>query len=118
MTDILQYKTRDGIVSIEVEPAATDVGAPRAKGYVPAAKGAVGKVIEAADSFDDALGALRGYANGVTHAIGGLAARPEEAKVEFSLKFTAKAGIVVTGASGEAQMKVTLTWKPEPAGEA
>jgi hypothetical protein len=46
------------------------------------------------------------------------AARPDRFEVEFGLKFSASGGIIVAGASGEASLKVTLTYdsKREPAG--
>ena len=40
----------------------------------------------------------------------GTAARPDGLEVEFGLKFSASGGVIMAGASGEASLKVTLTY--------
>jgi hypothetical protein len=37
-------------------------------------------------------------------------ARPDALEVEFGLKFSAKGNVIIAGASGEATLKVTLTY--------
>ena len=46
------------------------------------------------------------------------AARPDRMEVEFGLRFSASGGVIMAGASGEASLKVTLTYdsgrQPQP----
>lgn len=42
------------------------------------------------------------------------AARPSSLVVEFGLKFSAKGNVIVAGASGEASLKVTITYESSP----
>jgi hypothetical protein len=50
---------------------------------------------------------------------------PQEVEVKFGLKFAAEGSVIIAGASGEATLEVTLTYKqpaqpptPTPAGTA
>jgi hypothetical protein len=43
------------------------------------------------------------------------AAHPDEVKVEFGVKFSAKGDVIVAGVAGEATLKVTLTYRASAA---
>lgn len=62
-------------------------------------------------TFNDAIGKVKPIAEGFIHMISGLTEPPSEMTVEFSLKLSAKAGVIVTSASLDANYTVTLTWK-------
>jgi len=70
-----------------------------------------GEVIgTAATSFDDALQRLQPMAQALIARLRDLAERPDGIGVEFGLKMTMDAGLVVAHTSGEANFKVTLQW--------
>jgi hypothetical protein len=62
----------------------------------------------AAMSFDAALGRLQPMAQTLIARLRDLAERPDGIGVEFGLKMSMDAGLVVAHSSGEANFKVTL----------
>jgi hypothetical protein len=67
----------------------------------------------AGELFARAEDAIVGVAVSTAQVIGkaaARAARPDRVEVEFGLSFTAKGGIVIGGVSGEASLKVTLSY--------
>ena len=70
-----------------------------------------GKVIgTAATSFDAALERLQPLAQALIARLRDLAERPDGIGVEFGLKMSMDAGLVVAHTSGEANFRVTLQW--------
>jgi hypothetical protein len=71
-----------------------------------------GEVVATATmSFDAALERLQPMAQTLITRLRDLAERPDEIGVEFGLKMSMGAGLVVAHSSGEANFKVTLQWK-------
>ena len=71
-----------------------------------------GEVIATANkSFDEALERLQPMAQAVITKLRNLGERPDDIGVEFGLKMTMDAGLVVAHTSAEANFKVTLQWK-------
>lgn len=123
MTGILQYETKHGLVSIEVDEAvARAVGSDQeaetglqAKGRFRTASADGGDVIaKAPGKFDEAMASLRAYAEGLADLIDDFEFTPEEVSVEVGLKMTGSAGFIIAKAGAETEMKVALTWKPTP----
>jgi len=67
---------------------------------------------EAGQTFEAALGTIRDVAEAVLHQLAGLAAPPDQVRVEFGLELTAKAAVVVASAGATAQLRVELAWNP------
>src|SRR5688572_26838268 len=65
----------------------------------------------AATSFDAALERLQPLAQTLIAKLRDVGERPDEIGVEFGLKMSMAAGLVVAHTSGEANFKVTLQWK-------
>jgi len=63
------------------------------------------------DTFDDALGRLRGLAERLRAEFAEAADAPDEVDVELGLKVHATAGLVVAHTSGEANFRLTLRWR-------
>lgn len=66
------------------------------------------------DAFDHAQAAIVAVATSTVATIGQLGARavrPDEVEVKFGLKFAAEGNVIVAGASGEATLEVTLTYR-------
>lgn len=65
------------------------------------------------DSFDKALKPLKEVSNSIISCIKEISDSPKEVEVEFSLKFTARAGIILTSLDSEAHLKIVLKWQNE-----
>ena len=66
------------------------------------------------DAFARAQTAIVAVAASTVATIGQMGARsvrPDEVEVKFGLKFAAEGSVIVAGASGEATLEVTLTYK-------
>ncbi|MGP3915194.1 CU044_2847 family protein [Nonomuraea sp. 10N515B] len=65
------------------------------------------------DAFEEARAVIVAAANSTVEVIGRLgnqAARPTVVEVEFGLGFSAKGNVIVASASGDATLKVKLTY--------
>jgi hypothetical protein len=63
------------------------------------------------ESFEAALARLQPLAQAIVSRFRDLAERPDEVGVEFGVKLSADAGLVVAHSSGEANFKITLQWR-------
>jgi hypothetical protein len=93
---------RGDAIMVEIDDA--DAGVVRA-----ARPGEV--IATATKSFEAALERLRPMAQAMVDKLGGLTERPHEIGVEFGMKLSVDAGVVIARTSGEANFKVTLQWK-------
>ena len=96
---LVKFESDSGPILVEV--AEVQVGP------LPAAAGNAG-VKDSGRKFMEAMSGIRPIAEAVLAQIEGLA--PSEAKVEFGVKLTGKAGVVLASAESEAHLKITLTW--------
>jgi hypothetical protein len=70
-----------------------------------------GEVIATATkSFEAELERLQPMAQALVSKLGDLTERPDEVGVEFGLKLSVDAGVVIAHSSAEANFKVTLQW--------
>jgi len=67
------------------------------------------------DAFEDAISTIQTCAEGFVSRIAAFSKdnRPQEVSLEFGLGFEAEVGVVVTKMSGDANFKVSLTWKED-----
>lgn len=83
--------------------------------------GRVGQLAEqASETFAKAQDAIVGMAVSTAQVIGkaaARAARPDKMEIEFGLSFTAKGGIIIGGVSGEASLRVLLSYDAHRAGQ-
>lgn len=69
-------------------------------------------VVESATmAFEQALGKLKPMCAAIVRQVRDAAEQPEEIEVEFGIKLSAEAGFILTSASGEANLKISVTWK-------
>jgi len=95
---LIEFTNNGGRVVVEVED--------QLAGPLPASPGTVtGKATE---SFEEAVAGIRPIADAVLAQLRELG--PAEATVEFGIKFTAKAGVVLAAASTEGHCKISLKW--------
>jgi hypothetical protein len=105
MNKLIEFNVAGGTVLIESQDAA--MGSPM--------RGASGDGIReaASRSLEDTLSVIRPVADAALAACKDLVTAAAAVEVEFSLKFTAKAGVVIAQASTEGSLRVKVTWKPE-----
>jgi hypothetical protein len=76
------------------------------------------QVLEAYERAQDAIVALGASVAETVQRLAGQAARPEQVRVEFGLRFTAAGSVFVASASGEAALRVSVTYDPARVGGA
>lgn len=118
----------DGTVSPAIARAARQLGGPKPAGHKPAGQTAgqddddgfanVSAVDRVVDSVKDVQTLIRETSEVLMEAFDNLAGHPERVSAEFGIKFAGEAGVpVITKASAEATLKLTIEWKREPAGK-
>jgi hypothetical protein len=68
-------------------------------------------VVVAQQTFEESIERIKPAAAMIVEKLRGLHETPDELSIEFGIKATLDAGIVVASAGGEANFRVTLTWK-------
>ena len=104
MKQLVEYELEDG-GTILVEVDVPEAGLERA--------GRGDQIVKAKERFADALEQIKPVAQIVLSKLGGLSA--DEIGVEFGIKLSAKAGVIIASADTEANFTVTMTWKREKA---
>lgn len=97
---LIEFGAGEDRVVVEIED--------RRLGPRPASRGLVEKVNQ---SFKQVAGGIRPIAWALLDEIKDLA--PAEAEIEFGVKFTAEAGVVLASTGGEVHCTVKLVWKKE-----
>ncbi len=105
MKKILQLKANDGSdLFVEVDDSTESLpmrgNAVENRGVIENAKA----------SFEKALHPLKEVSNSIINCIKEISNSPKEVEVELGLKFTAKAGIILTSLDSEAHLKITFKW--------
>ncbi|HEY2058657.1 CU044_2847 family protein [Amycolatopsis sp. NBC_01480] len=81
--------------------------------------GRAGSVVrDSAETLEEALRRVKPAVATVLHQIRDLATPPDTVKIEFGVKLTAEAGVVIAKAATEANFKLSLEWsagKRQPA---
>lgn len=72
-------------------------------------------VARATRSLGDMLAGIRPVAENFVDGFRGMARQPDEIGVEFGLSLSVEADVVISRTAGQANSKVTLTWRNEPA---
>lgn len=110
MKKLLQFSTGDGNdFFIEVnepaiaEPVRGGLNQPDTRGIIQDTK----------ESFEKALKPLKDMSNSIINCVKEISNSPNEIEVELGLRFTAKAGIILTSLDSEAHLKIVLKWQKE-----
>lgn len=102
---LIEYLTEDGVViTVEAEPGPAEPG-----GTTLISGG--GTLQKASAKFEEALEPLRKVSGAIIKKIKELDTHPDEISVELGLKFSAKAGVILTSVDSEANLKISLKWK-------
>lgn len=107
MKRLIEFPLADGSsMMVEVEdPLSTGNTVRGANPVVMAEK--------AKQTFEESLEKIRPVASAVIAKLRELSDKPEEVAVEFGIKLSGTAGMVLASTGVEANFKVTLTWKRE-----
>ncbi len=106
MKKLVEFKQDGATVFVEVETATPTGDQLSARGSDAIEKAKV--------TFEEAVAGIRPIANAVLRQVGALG--PENISVEFGVKLTAQAGVVLASSAVEGSIKVTVGWKPNPTG--
>jgi len=104
MSKIVQFKTNQGLVFVEVDDSEA------MRGEVLAAN-VSGVAAEAKMTFEDALKTVKPGIDAALDLLTNLVKKPNETQIEFGIKIDAAAGAIFAKASAEATFNITLTWK-------
>ena len=110
---IIKFETEDGdIIYVEAEEIQFGRDDYNEGLAVAGSKDEEGSSIKNATSkFEKALEPIRKISNHLVQNIKDIDITPDEVSVELGLKFNAEAGIIISKASTEANIKINLTWK-------
>lgn len=107
MTTLLEVGLGDGrTVLLEVEGEA---GGPALRG----GKSVGTTVVEAGKTLDAVLGDLGSMTRAMVKRLRAVEDAPHEIEVEFNVKLTAEANVVIARTGGEANFRVAMRWSPE-----
>ena len=103
MTYLLEVPLETGAaIAVEIDDEDAEVVRAARPGEV---------IATATKSFEAELERLQPMAQALVDKLGNLTERPDEIGVEFGLKLSVDAGLVVAHSSAEANFKITLQWR-------
>jgi hypothetical protein len=105
---LVEFPLEDGgTVVVEVdEPLAGDGAGQVTRGLGPREV-----TTRAGETFEAAFARVEPAARAIVDKLRQLADSPDEIQVEFGVTLSAQAGAIVAHAAGEANFRVTLSWK-------
>jgi hypothetical protein len=106
MKKLVEFKQDGATVFVEVESVTP--------GGDQLSAGGPGVIEKAKTTFEEAVAGIKPIAEAVLRQVRALG--PESVSVEFGVKLTAQAGVVLAASAVEGNIKVTVGWKPNPAG--
>lgn len=103
MAQLLELNIQDGsTVLVEVEEVAS--------GPVTRSGRAQSAVIEAGASLEQVLGKLGPTLGSVVRQVRDTVDRPDEVQIEFAVKLSTDANVIIARAGGEANFRIALKW--------
>jgi NTP-dependent ternary system trypsin peptidase co-occuring protein len=78
------------------------------QGAIPV--GAGGRVVQASETVQKAMGNIRSAAEAVLGELRAMEQPPSKVNVEFGIKVTGEASLAIAKSSGEANFNVTIEW--------
>ncbi len=102
MKRVIEFKQGEQTIFVEVEEQASPGDQ---------LSGRISGVEKAKQSFEEAVSGIGPIAETILRKVAALG--PESVSVEFGIKFSAQAGVVLASSAVEGNCKVTLGWKPK-----
>jgi len=101
--------TLDENTKIYLETAKDDIKKGDGSLFIPAASD--GQILEKTKKYlDDTLNQIKVFSNKIADSIKSLDITPDEFEVDFAVKFSAEAGIIISSVSSEASITIKLKW--------
>jgi hypothetical protein len=76
-------------------------------------RGEIPKTLDRLDvSFESVVSKLKPVVETIAGSLTGLVNKPDSVEIEFEVKLTADAGVVIAKAGSETSLKIKLGWKP------
>jgi hypothetical protein len=82
----------------------------RAGGPVTRGPGSAAAVVEAGESLEQVLGQLGPGVKGIVSQLRAAADWPDEVEIEFGVKLSADANVIIARTGGEANFRIALKW--------
>ena len=106
MSALVDFKLSEGgSIAVEVEDA---------RGPVTRGGRGADSVTKAGESLEDALSRLGPALRGIVRQLRESGDWPGEIEVEFSIRLSAEAGVIITRTGGEANFRIAMRWVREP----
>uniref|UniRef100_A0AAU2K3H7 Trypsin-co-occurring domain-containing protein n=1 Tax=Streptomyces sp. NBC_00049 TaxID=2903617 RepID=A0AAU2K3H7_9ACTN len=103
MSELVELRLKNG-ASVLVEAS------PSTSGRVMRGRGSGDMVTKAGETLEDALGSLGPAVRGIVSELRKAADWPDQVEVEFAIKITADANMLIARSGGEANFRITLRW--------
>lgn len=113
MKRLLQFSTEDG-QEFFVELNGDNLPHEPVRGFSPE-ESKRGVIQNAMINFEKSLEPLKAISGSIINSVKDVSGSPDEIEVELGLKFSAKAGIILTTLDGEANLKIILKWNSKGA---
>ena len=111
MSELVEFDLGDGqTIVVEVEMRAGQPGMGRA------ARRPNGVIDATSRKFDQAIDVVRPVATMLVDKVRTIPQAPDEFSVEFGLRFTVEASVVIATNSAEGNFKISLTWRRDGQG--
>ena len=109
MTNYIETQTKDG-ATVRIEVEADHKGAA-GFGRLTETTDVSNEAVK--DAYDQTLNTIRACAAGMIDTLQALPEQPSTASIDFAIKVDAEAGAMVAKSMGDAQFKVSLSWRQE-----
>jgi len=103
VAELLRYPLADGqsvLVEVDDQPG----GAVRRGGAV------TDRIVDAGQTFESVLTRMSPVVAAIVDSVRGAAETPDEIEIEFGVRLSAEAGVVIARTSGEASFRLRLRW--------
>ena len=108
MSNLIEI-TLDENTKIYLESAKEDIKIGDESLFMPIASN--GQIIQKTKEFlDNTFNQITTFSSNIANSIKRLDIAPDEFEVEFAVKFSADAGIIISSISSEASIKIKLKW--------
>ncbi|MFE2043365.1 CU044_2847 family protein [Streptomyces sp. NPDC059477] len=114
MTDTTEFRTSDGtVVRVEVDGVSSS-GPYDGDPYEPISRRRTDRTADTADTLRQAVDRVRPAAQDVLDSLRAMPQMPDRVALEFGVKLSAEAGVVLARAASEGHFKILLEWEQQP----
>ncbi len=104
MAKLIEFKSNEGVFYVEIGDSVNT-------GHQTLVARDGGLVVQATKTLEETLTPVTNAMKTIFDSVINSEVSPSELEIEFGLKFSADAGVIIAKASGEASVTITATWK-------